>query len=82
LSKDVWTLATEVMNTFDKGKLKDQKVKTTGLAKPEFKQQYLAPIRCLENAEQVLLLTRCKNKEISLAELKKEANLIKHNSPH
>ena len=65
------------MNTFEKGKLKDQKVKTTGLAKPEFKQQYLAPIRCLENAEQVLLLTRCKNKEISLAELKKEANLIK-----
>ena len=60
------------MNTFEKGKLKDQKVKTTGLAKPEFKQQYLAPIRCLENAEQVLLLTRCKNKEISLAELKKK----------
>ena len=65
------------MNAFEKGKLKDQKLKTTGLAKPEFKQQYLAPIRCLENAEQTLLLTRCKNKEISLAELKKEANSFK-----
>ena len=66
------------MNDFEKVKLKDQKLKMPStVAKPEFKQHFLAPIRCLEPSDQIFLLTRCKNKEISLAELKKEAIALK-----
>ena len=66
------------MDDFEKVKLKDQKMKMSStVAKPEFKQHFLAPIRCLEPSEQVFLLTRCKNKEISLTELKKEATALK-----
>lgn len=66
------------MNDFEKVKLKDQKLKVSStVAKPEFKQHFLAPIRSLEPSDQIFLLTRCKNKEISLAELKKEAIALK-----
>ena len=65
------------MNDFEKIKLKDQKHRITSIAKPEFKQHFLAPIRSLDASEQIFLLTRCKNKEISLAELKKEAIALK-----
>lgn len=62
------------MDDFEKVKLKDQKLKMSStVAKPEFKQHLLAPIRSLEASDQIFLLTRCKNKEISLGELKKEA---------
>ena len=77
LPKDVWDLAVEVMNEFEKIKLKDQKQRTTSIAKPEFKQHFLAPIRSLDATDQIFLLTRCKNKEISLGELKKEATAMK-----
>lgn len=62
----MWDLAVEVMNEFEKIKLKDQKQRTTSVAKPEFKQHFLAPIRSLDATDQIFLLTRCKNKEISL----------------
>ena len=66
------------MDDFERVKLKDQKRKMSStVAKPEFKQHFLAPIRCLEPSDQVFLLTRCKNKEISLNELKREAIALK-----
>ena len=65
------------MNEFEKTQLKDQKHRITSIAKPEFKQHFLAPIRSLDASEQMFLLTRCKNKDISLAELKKEAITLK-----
>ena len=65
------------MNEFEKVNLKDQKQRITLNCKPEFKQYLLAPIRSLDASDQIFLLTRCKNKEISLAELKKEATALK-----
>ena len=47
------------------------------VAKLEFKQNFLAPIRCLETSDEMFFLARFKNKEISLNELKKEANALK-----
>ena len=47
------------------------------MTKPEIKQQYLAPIRWLDVNDQLDLLIRCKNKEISLSEMKKESDLLK-----
>ena len=46
------------------------------ITKPEIKQQYLAPIRCLNMNDQLSLLLRCKNKELSLTEMK-EAEILK-----
>ena len=79
LPKPVWDVAVEVMDLFENYKLKDQKMKI-GLkttTKPEIKQQYLAPIRRLDVNDQLNLLMRCKNKEISLSEMKKESDLLK-----
>ena len=73
----MWDLAVDVMNTFERGKLKDQKKISSTVAKPEFKQYYLAPIRSLEAQDQSFLLLKCKNGEMSLSELKKEANVMK-----
>ena len=42
-------------------------------AKLDFKQQYLAPIHCLNYEDQCFLLKRCKNGHISLKEMKNEA---------
>ena len=66
------------MDLFEAGKLKDQKVQY-GLktAKPEFKQYSLDLLRRLSLNDQCNLLLRCKNKEISLAEMKQEANVLK-----
>ena len=53
LPKAVWDVALDVMNAFEKLKLKDQRLKvSSAVSKPEFKQQYLAPIRSLEPQEQ------------------------------
>ena len=76
-SKEVWDLAVDIMNIFERGKLKDQRKLSSAVAKPEFKQYYLAPIRSLEPQEQSFLLLKCKNGEISLSELKKEASVLK-----
>lgn len=58
-TKKVWDLATEVMDVFEHAKLKGQKLNlSTLLTKPEFKQQYFAPIRRLDESEQCYLLTK------------------------
>ena len=73
MPKQVWDLAVDVMNLFEKAKLKDQKLRSAmATTKPDFKQQYLAPIRCLNSEDQCFLLLRCKNGHLSLKELKKE----------
>lgn len=78
MPKIVWDLAVTVMDLFEKAKLKDQKLRSSSTnAKPDFKQQYLAPIRCLELNDQCSLLERCKNGSISLKEMKNEAENFK-----
>lgn len=58
-TKNVWDLAVEVMDLFEHAKLKGQKLNlSTLLTKPEFKQQYFAPIRRLGEEEQCYLLTK------------------------
>ena len=66
------------MDLFEKAKLKGQKLNLASLlSKPEFRQQYLAPIRCLEADDQCMLLNRVIKCEISLSELKSEATHLK-----
>lgn len=78
LPKQVWDLAVKVMDLFEKAKLKDQNLKsTTANTKPEFKQQYLTPIRCLDSTDQCSLLERCINGQLSLKEMKNEAETLK-----
>lgn len=68
----------KVIDLYEEAKLKDQKLNLSSLlSKPEFKQQYLAPIRALEENDQCLLLQKVINKEISLAQLKTESSNIK-----
>lgn len=71
LRKPVWDIALEVMEMYEAGRLKDQKARCgVKVTKPEFKQQHLAPIRCLNLTDQCDLLLKCKAKEISLVEMK------------
>lgn len=66
------------MDLFESAKLKGQKLNLTSLlSKPEFRQQYLAPIWSLEADEQCLLLKKVIDGELSMAELKAEAGHIK-----
>lgn len=66
------------MEMYENGRLKDQKARCGVKAtKPEFKQQYLAPIRCLNLMDQCDLLLKCKAREMSLAEMKKQAEMLK-----
>ena len=52
LPKCVWDLTVEVMDLFEEAKLKGQKLNLSSLlSKPQFKQQYLAPLRRLEESE-------------------------------
>ncbi len=50
----------------------------TLISKPEFKQQYLAPIRALEEKEQCELLDQVLSRTISLQALKGEAEKVKN----
>ena len=78
LPKIVWERAIQVIDRYEEGKLKGQKLNlSTLLSKPEFKQQYLAPIRALEEKDQCMLLEWVNKKEISLAELKEECSKLK-----
>jgi len=71
-------MANEVMDLFEKVELKGQKlISAQTTTKPEFKQNYLAPLRCLDSQDYCFLLTRCKNKDLSLVEMKKEASVLK-----
>ena len=78
LPKRVWNMAIEVMDLFENAKLKGQKLNlSTLLTKPEFKQQYLAPIRRLNEHDQCTLLQEVINGGCSLADLKMKAGEIK-----
>ena len=58
------------MDLFEQSKLKAQKLRmSTLLQKPEFKQNYLAPIRTLPISDQCLLLQKVIAGETSLTEL-------------
>ena len=77
MTKRVWTLAIQVMDLFKKCKLKGQKLKlATLMAEPEFKQQYLAPIRTLEENDQCSLLTKVINSDLTISELKEASAKI------
>lgn len=59
------------MDLFENGKLKEQKLKLDNMMyKPEFKQQYLAPIRTLPDENQYNLLQKVIDREINLNDLK------------
>lgn len=64
------------MDLFQDFKLKGQKL-TILSHQPEFKQQYLAPIRALDEENQISLLSKLVGKKITLQELKIEAQNIK-----
>ena len=66
------------MNLFAESKLKGQKLKLSNLiSKPDFKQQYLAQIRTLEEDDQCKLLQKIIDNELSIQELKQAASDIK-----
>ena len=66
------------MDQFERADLKGQKLKLSTLqCKPEFKQQYLAPICTLSSEDQCDLLTLLLQKEITLAQLKERAAELK-----
>ena len=57
---------------------KGQKLNLSNLqSKPEFKQQYLSPIRALTKPDQVNLLTELVDLKITLSDLKTMANNLK-----
>ena len=71
LAKPVWDLAVKVMDMFEMGSLKDQKLNVKQLvSKPEFKQQHLAPLRALSIDDQCSILTKVVQKEIPLNSIK------------
>lgn len=54
LASDAWQLSTTVMDMYESGKVKGQKLSKKQLAShPEFKQQYLQPIQSLPSSFQV-----------------------------
>ena len=81
MSKSAWHLATQVMDLYEQAKLKGQKLRlATLLHKPEFKQNYLSPIRSLSVSEQCSLLQRVVDLELSLSDMQTEANVVKQRS--
>ena len=59
------------MDMFEKGVLKDQKLNVKSLvSKPEFKQQYLAPIQAMADDEQCEILLKVIRTEASLNDIK------------
>lgn len=68
----------EVMDLFGESKLKGQKLKLSNLlSKPEFKQNYLAPVRTLDEEDQSKLLQKVIDKKLTIQELKQAATEIK-----
>ena len=73
-SQQSWQLASTVMNKFEKGSLKSQKIaKKHLLSQPEFKQQYFQPIQNLPSSFQVKILTDVVNQHKSIHEMKEAA---------
>ena len=72
--KRVWEVAVDVMNQYEQGQLKDQKLNRKHLlATPEFKQHLFQPLHHLAPDFQQSALKRVKDNDISLAEMKKQA---------
>jgi hypothetical protein len=75
----VWEVAAQIMDLFEHGRLKSQKLNlSTLMSKPQFKQQYFAPIRTLTTSEQISILNQVLNLEITILDLKKVANELKN----
>ena len=73
-TKPVWQKAGKVMDLYERGELKGQRLSRKGLiSKPEFKQQYFAAIQSLPQSFQLLCLAKVAKKEYSLEDLKKAA---------
>jgi len=71
LPKHVGTLAATIMDRYEKCELGDQRRNLDSLMnKPEFKQNYLSPIRSLDEEEQCRLLELVLQGDISILELK------------
>jgi len=78
LPKEVWDLTVEVMDHFEQADLRGQTRNFSNLiCKPEFRQNYLTPIRTLAVEDQCSLLQKVINRTISLAEMKNEAAEMK-----
>ena len=66
------------MDLFEQGRLKGQKLSLSSLiSKPQFKQQYLTPIRTLSQADQMSILQKVIDKQITILEVKKVASDLK-----
>lgn len=80
LPRRVWLLAVQVMNKFKKCQLKDmdkdKKFKNLR-TEPDFKQQYLTPIRTLSEDQQCHLLQELIDCRVKITELKEAAAKIK-----
>ena len=64
-----------VMNMYEDGDLKDQKLNKKQLtAVPEFKQHHMQPLHNLKDSFQSAILQRVIDKELSLKEMKDEAD--------
>ena len=72
--KNVWEVTVSVMNKFELGQLKGQKLNRKHLiSTPEFKQHLLQPLHHLEPQFQQSVLQNVVDQEISLSEMKKSA---------
>ena len=72
-SKEVWEEAISVMDMYETGMLKDQKMSRKAIAKPVFKQHLLAPLHNLPATFQVDALRKVSKGEHSLKEMKADA---------
>lgn len=74
-AQPVWDLAVQVMDLYEEGKLKQQKLSQKNLTvTPEFKQQHFLPLHHLEETFQAQVLQRVINQDYSLPELKEACN--------
>lgn len=81
MPKESWDLVVKIIDLFEAGELKHQKLmaKAKATSKPEFKQQYLQPIQCLPITFQVDILTKVLNTNISFKELKQQTADYRNN---
>lgn len=79
VSKDVWKEFQEVNSMCEKGRLKDQKVSAADVIRGvvSLKQWHMKPICSLSDEERLVLLRKVKEREISLKELKNEAENVR-----
>ncbi len=71
---EIWVLACQIMDMFEKGELKNQATPSKCASKPDFKQQHFSCIQCLPDEFKVEVLSEVKDKVLSLAELKDKAS--------